>query len=105
MIDTSLMYVTRFVFSRLKCGVFSEPSYVTVTGYSSNRLGRLNDISFRVLKVAKMSTTDLYDPAQRDSHYKGNIAQYLVDLHDANACFKFYGGPEYGNMMFQGGKQ
>ena len=52
-----------------------------------------------------MSATDLYDPAQRDFHYKGNIAQYLVDLHDADACFKFYGGPEYGNMMFQGGKQ
>ena len=40
--------------------------------------------------------SELYDPAQRDSHYKGNIAQYLVDLHDSNACFNFCGG-----MMFQ----
>ena len=39
---------------------------------------------------------ELYDPAQRDSHYQGNVAQYLVDLHDANACFNFCGG-----MMFQ----
>ena len=40
---------------------------------------------------------ELYDPAQRDSHYQGNVAQYLVDLHVANACFNFCGG-----MMFQG---
>ena len=40
--------------------------------------------------------SELYDPGQRDLHYKGNIAQYLVDLHDSNACFNFCGG-----MMFQ----
>ena len=40
--------------------------------------------------------SELFDPALRDSHYEGNVAKYLVDLHDANACFNFCGG-----MMFQ----
>jgi len=40
--------------------------------------------------------SELYDPALRDSQYQGNIAKYLVDPHDANACFNFCGG-----MMFQ----
>lgn len=38
----------------------------------------------------------LSEPAQRDAHYKGNIAQYLVDLHDAKHPFDFCGG-----MLFQ----
>ena len=38
----------------------------------------------------------LYDPAARDAKYKGNWAQYLVDLHDAKGTFDFCGG-----MMFQ----
>ena len=42
------------------------------------------------------SSVDLYDTAVRESHYKGNIAQYLVDLHDSKATFDFCGG-----MMFQ----
>ena len=32
---------------------------------------------------------DLYDPSARDAHYSGNIARYLVDLHDARATFDF----------------
>ena len=38
----------------------------------------------------------LYDPKARDSHYNGNIAQHLVDLHDSSATFNFCGG-----MLFQ----
>ena len=38
----------------------------------------------------------LYEPAARDAHYKGNMAQHLVDMHDAKATFDFCGG-----MMFQ----
>ncbi|CAE8673322.1 unnamed protein product [Polarella glacialis] len=38
----------------------------------------------------------LYNPAARDAHYSGNMAQYLVDLHDSKAAFDFCGG-----MMFQ----
>ena len=45
---------------------------------------------------AASAAVDLYDPAARDAHYKANIAQYLVDLHDADATFDFCGG-----MMFQ----
>ena len=37
----------------------------------------------------------LYEPATRAA-YNGNLAQYLVDLHDARATFDFCGG-----MMFQ----
>jgi len=35
----------------------------------------------------------LYNPAQRDAHYGRplNVAQYLVDLHDAGAVFNFCG--------------
>jgi hypothetical protein len=42
------------------------------------------------------SCPDLYDPIMREEHYRGNLAEYLVDLHDANATFDFCGG-----MMFQ----
>ena len=42
------------------------------------------------------STSYLYSPDERDAHYKGNVAQYLVDLHNENATFNFCGG-----MMFQ----
>ena len=38
----------------------------------------------------------LYSPTERDAHYQGNIAQYLVDLHNEKATFNFCGG-----MMFQ----
>ena len=39
---------------------------------------------------------DLYTPSSREAHYGENVAQYLVDLHDANATFDFCGG-----MLFQ----
>eukprot|EP00316_Scyphosphaera_apsteinii_P012813 CAMPEP_0119340886 /NCGR_PEP_ID=MMETSP1333-20130426/101212_1 /TAXON_ID=418940 /ORGANISM="Scyphosphaera apsteinii, Strain RCC1455" /LENGTH=224 /DNA_ID=CAMNT_0007352741 /DNA_START=122 /DNA_END=796 /DNA_ORIENTATION=- len=39
---------------------------------------------------------DLYDPSNRDAHYGSNLAQYMVDLHDAHGTFDFCGG-----MMFQ----
>jgi hypothetical protein len=40
----------------------------------------------------------LHDPPSRDSHYGKplNVAQYLVDIHDANGVFDFCGG-----MLFQ----
>ena len=38
----------------------------------------------------------LYEPAARDAAYSGNVAKYLVDLHDQKATFDFCGG-----MMFQ----
>jgi len=36
------------------------------------------------------------DPAARKAKYRGNTAQYLVDLHDSKAVFNFCGG-----MLFQ----
>ena len=45
---------------------------------------------------AAEAPVSLYDPSARDATYKGNWAQYLVDLHDARATFDFCGG-----MMFQ----
>ena len=38
----------------------------------------------------------LYNTAERDAHYGGNTAQYLVDLHNHQATLNFCGG-----MMFQ----
>lgn len=58
-----------------------------------------------VLFFACVSTTaadeacahdDLYSPSNRNAVYGQNVAQYLVDLHDANATFDFCGG-----MLFQ----
>lgn len=46
----------------------------------------------------EQAENQLYDPAKRDTHYGSplNVAQYMVDLHDAKATFDFCGG-----MMFQ----
>lgn len=38
----------------------------------------------------------LYVPSERDARYQGNMAQYLLDLHDVSSTFDFCGG-----MMFQ----
>ena len=46
--------------------------------------------------AAASSSSYLVIPKERDDHYNGNIAQYLVDLHDNQATFNFCGG-----MMFQ----
>jgi len=46
--------------------------------------------------TASEASSYLYKPDERDAHYKGNIAQYLVDLHNEKATFNFCGG-----MMFQ----
>ena len=44
-----------------------------------------------------MMAPHLHVPDARDVHYSdGNMAQYLVDLHDSKATFNFCGG-----MMFQ----
>lgn len=43
-----------------------------------------------------MATTNLHEPATRESKYASNIAKYLVDLHDTKSVFNFCGG-----MMFQ----
>mmetsp|Transcript_9983 Transcript_9983/g.15092 ORF Transcript_9983/g.15092 Transcript_9983/m.15092 type:complete len:331 (+) Transcript_9983:1-993(+) len=42
------------------------------------------------------SKSYLYVPSERDEHYRGNIAKYLLDLDDVGATFDFCGG-----MMFQ----
>lgn len=47
------------------------------------------------VKQATLSAVEM-DPAARDAHYNGNMAQFLVDLHDTTATFDFCGG-----MMFQ----
>jgi len=42
------------------------------------------------------SSSYLVIPKERDDHYSGNTAQYLIDLHDNKATLNFCGG-----MMFQ----
>lgn len=41
------------------------------------------------------SKTHLYVPSERDERYQGNIARYLLDLHDEGATFDFCGGEYY----------
>lgn len=38
----------------------------------------------------------LYIPSERDEYYQGNVAKYLLDLHEEGAILNFCGG-----MMFQ----
>ena len=55
--------------------------------------------AFTILKSTASAPGEasyLYSPVERDAHYNGNIAQYLVDLHNEKATFNFCGG-----MMFQ----
>ena len=40
----------------------------------------------------QISAVHLRDPKQRDGAYGGNVAQYLVDLHDSKGIFDFCGG-------------
>lgn len=42
------------------------------------------------------SKSHLFIPSERDEYYQGNVAQYLLDLHNEGATFNFCGG-----MMFQ----
>ena len=46
--------------------------------------------------MARVQESYIVDPTERDAHYGKNMAQYLVDLHDAQATFNFCGG-----MLFQ----
>lgn len=46
--------------------------------------------------AAAMDASMLHEPAYREENYKGNLAKYLVDLHDSQSTFDFCGG-----MMFQ----
>mmetsp|Transcript_5459 Transcript_5459/g.8883 ORF Transcript_5459/g.8883 Transcript_5459/m.8883 type:complete len:297 (-) Transcript_5459:10-900(-) len=66
----------------------------------ASNIGRalLRPANGRLAQTSMQTETQLYDPAQRDARYGSplNVAQYLVDLHDAKATFDFCGG-----MMFQ----
>lgn len=67
-------------------------------------LGSTNAVSQTVLAMSSTtagtnnaaSKAHLYKPTERDEYYQGNVAQYLLDLHDEGATFNFCGG-----MMFQ----
>jgi len=63
-------------------------SKTTVLAMSSTTAGTNNNNA--------ASKTHLYNPTERDEYYQGNVAQYLLDLHDEGATFNFCGG-----MMFQ----
>ena len=52
--------------------------------------------STNMSRSSTISAEALVDPTQRDAHYGGNVAQYLIDLHDTKSTFNFCGG-----MMFQ----
>ena len=62
-----------------------------VTKLSSSRTANNNDST-----ATATSKSYLYVPSERDQHYNGNIAQYLLDLNDEGATLNFCGG-----MMFQ----
>ena len=41
-----------------------------------------NDGASSTTKTSNTSKSYLYVPSERDEHYKGNVAQYLLDLND-----------------------
>lgn len=49
-----------------------------------------------VVASTTAASSYLFSPEERDAHYDGNIAQYLVDLHTNKSTLNFCGG-----MMFQ----
>jgi len=69
---------------------------------SSSRIEMIGDAAAAGDVLEKDHYDHLYSPEKRDAHYGGglssdlNVAQYLVDLHDAKATLNFCGG-----MMFQ----
>ena len=60
-------------------------------------IGTASSLTARAAAPAMTAmATHLHDPAARDTHFGGNWAKYLVDLHDTKAAFDFCGG-----MMFR----
>eukprot|EP00440_Ansanella_granifera_P072591 gb/GFBE01078769.1/.p1 GENE.gb/GFBE01078769.1/~~gb/GFBE01078769.1/.p1 ORF type:complete len:277 (+),score=33.50 gb/GFBE01078769.1/:1-831(+) len=86
--------------------ICSHPFTSFITGkHGASALGNQVPLVARPASESDSSLTStttmsfhLNDPAKRDAHYGSplNVAQYLVDLHDAKAVFDFCGG-----MMFQ----
>jgi len=70
-----------------------------VSSFTTTKHYRLLSLSF-TSTTKRMATMANYltEPKERDLHYGTplNVAQYLIDLHDANGTFNFCGG-----MMFQ----
>jgi len=73
---------------------------LTVSSFAFKQLAlplRPTAFSGRLTRRFMVSATEqLLNPTERDAHYGSNVAQYLVDLHDAKATFDFCGG-----MLFQ----
>jgi len=70
-----------------------------VTPFQAQIHAMFNGRSSRASVVVGSSTAAssyLFSPEERDAHYDGNIAQYLVDLHNNKSTFNFCGG-----MMFE----
>jgi len=65
------------------------------SSFVSSRSSFISSRRLTNIKVNSMATS-LVEPSEREVEYGGNIAQYLVDLHDQKGTFDFCGG-----MMFQ----
>ena len=79
-------------FTTLLIAAMSGTAYTVPSTQPQQQLSRQQ-------KLCMASTADneyVVDPAAREAKYRGNIAKYLVDLHDSKAVFNFCGG-----MLFQ----
>jgi len=107
MIRYSLIY-SLCVFHGLPVNGFSAVSLAQSTpshpasSFSSSVVKMVVDAAAAGEMLAEDHSDHLYNPNKRNDHYgKGsssdlNVAQYLIDLHDAKATLNFCGG-----MMFQ----
>ena len=99
------LFIAFFALSNSRFALAFRSSITTVPSLNKRTLGSTNAVSKTTVLAMSSTTagtsnaaskTHLYNPTERDEYYQGNVAQYLLDLHDEGATFNFCGG-----MMFQ----
>jgi len=101
---TVLSFHMRYVESFQSVPIIRHPSHPVIHHQNNQNQNQAQTSSSRSFVAFSTSTTAeamssssyLVNPEERDQHYDGNIAQYLVDLHDNKVTLNFCGG-----MMFQ----
>lgn len=108
-----IVIMTRYLFLLSFCVIYAKPvdSFGTsslslmshqTSSSTSSCVEMVGNAAAAGDTIEEVSTDHLYNPETRDSRYGSgsssdlNVAQYLVDLHDAKATLNFCGG-----MMFQ----
>lgn len=84
-----------FTVAALLCGLSRPASAFQLPGANISAARTLTTMASSTAAPStseNISKSHLYVPSERDDRYQGNIAQYLIDLHDDGATFDFCGG-------------